>query len=81
MGELLEQPDVLQQRGAARTGGLDVEVVDNGGAVGMSEFGHGNGGKKKGSAERLQEGGLDVRSGSRVDGLHLKGGPAIDGAD
>ena len=28
--ELLEQPDVLQQRRAARAGGLDVLVVDDG---------------------------------------------------
>jgi hypothetical protein len=30
VGKLLEEPDILQQGGATRAGGLDVLVVDNG---------------------------------------------------
>ncbi|MNR15815.1 hypothetical protein D3C85_1323730 [compost metagenome] len=38
VGEFFQQPDVLQQCGAARASGLDIEVVDDRSAVDRSQF-------------------------------------------
>ncbi|KAI1696513.1 helix-turn-helix domain-containing protein [Ditylenchus destructor] len=59
VGQLLQQPDVLQERGAARACGLDVEVVDDGRAAGVADR-TGQGGSLAVRAERDREGDRSV---------------------